>query len=193
MSFLHESCCSRQFVKIPPSLIYIHMKNDLAVMGGNEAVRVAIISTLSGHVPQETAYSQCRSSFEDLVSVATQCASLFHFGCENQRQEVEMIPHSQLKKKKKNLLWFSSRFKHLLRVQPHLEQAHNKLESQWYHWYLPKDRAELCFTQANNKGSVLLVSASTSSYTWKQDNEVETWHTSLSKNHLIACGPNWES
>lgn len=130
--FLHESCCCSPFVKISPSLIYIHMKNDLAVMGGNEAVRVAI-STLSGHVPQETAYSQCRSSLEALVSVATQCASLFQFGCEDQRQEVEMIPHSQLKKKKKKLPWFYSRFKHLLRVQLHLKQAHNKLESQWYH------------------------------------------------------------
>lgn len=66
--FLHEFHCSRQFVKISPSLVHIHMKNDFVVMGGNEAVRVAIISTLHGHVPWETAYGQCRFSLQPTYS-----------------------------------------------------------------------------------------------------------------------------
>lgn len=43
--FLHECCCSRQFVHIYPSLIYTHMKNDIVIVGVGEAVIVARMAT----------------------------------------------------------------------------------------------------------------------------------------------------
>lgn len=103
--FLHEFCCSRQFVKISPSLIHIHVKNDLVVTGGNEAVRVAVIPALQGHVHRKQPTVSAHFHFsQHTVSVAKRFASLFHFGCKDQRQEAQRIPHSNSKKKNTSVL-----------------------------------------------------------------------------------------